>query len=86
MPTTSPGSAEIRRAAVACTASDITPTTSSTFISAANAPKSWGPSTRAVTIWKTYVATFITPMATAIAAPLSRARGRACVDSVTEPG
>ena len=48
---TSRGSAEIRRAAVACTASDITLTTSMRFIRAANAPKSWGPSARAVTIW-----------------------------------
>ena len=72
---TSSGAAAIRRAAVACSPSWTTATTSSSAISEATAPYAGGPSARAATIWKPYVATFMVRIATA-SPPLPRIRAR----------
>ena len=63
------GSAEIRRAAVACRPSWSTVITSRVAIRPAKAPYAGGPSRRAAIIVKPYVATFMMPIATAIEPP-----------------
>ncbi len=64
------GSAEIRRAAVACRPSCSTASTISVAIRPARAPYSVGPRIRAATIVKPYVARFMTPIAMAMLVPL----------------
>ncbi len=64
------GSAEMRRAAVACNPSCSTPSTIRVAIRPARAPYSVGPRIRAARIVNPYVAMFMTPIAIAMLVPL----------------
>src|ERR671921_243475 len=68
----SEGAALTRRAPVACSPSESTLTTSSRPMTAASAPYSAGPRSRAARIVKPYVVTFMIPIATAMTMPPRR--------------